>query len=58
MLGKMKNLEHELELMREQLEEDYDAKQDLERQLSKALADSNLWKTRSVRKHTPAVGHN
>ncbi len=46
LLGKMKNLEHELELMREQLDEEYDAKQDLERQLSKALADANLWKTR------------
>ncbi len=46
LLGKMKNLEHEIELMREQLDEDYEAKQDLDRQLSKALADSNLWKTR------------
>ena len=42
----MKNLEHELEVMREQLDEEYDAKQDLERQLSKALADVSIWKTR------------
>ena len=46
MLGKMKNLEHELEVMREQLDEEYDAKQDLERQLSKGLADVSIWKTR------------
>ena len=46
MLGKMKNLEHELEVMKEHLDEEYDAKQELERQLSKALADINLWKTR------------
>lgn len=46
LLGKMKNLEHDLELMRDQLEEEYEAKQEIERQLSKALADINLWKTR------------
>ena len=46
LLGKMKNLEHELEVIREQLDEEYDAKQDLERQLSKALADVSIWKTR------------
>ncbi len=44
----MRNLEHELEVMRERLEEDYDAKQEIERQLSKALADANLWKARYV----------
>eukprot|EP00095_Tigriopus_kingsejongensis_P012356 maker-scaffold198_size266703-snap-gene-1.28 protein:Tk12356 transcript:maker-scaffold198_size266703-snap-gene-1.28-mRNA-1 annotation:"myosin heavy muscle isoform x29" len=46
LLGKMKNLEHDLETMREHLEEEYEAKQEIERQLSKALADINLWKTR------------
>eukprot|EP00094_Tigriopus_californicus_P010960 TCALIF_10574-PA protein Name:"Similar to Mhc Myosin heavy chain, muscle (Drosophila melanogaster)" AED:0.06 eAED:0.07 QI:131/0.8/0.63/1/0.8/0.72/11/394/1898 len=46
LLGKMKNLEHDLEIMRDQLEEEYEAKQEIERQLSKALADINLWKTR------------
>ena len=42
----MKNLEHELDLMKEVLEEEYEAKQEIERQLSKALADINVWKTR------------
>jgi myosin heavy chain 6/7 len=46
LLGKMRNLEHELEVMKEQLDEEYEAKQEIERQLSKALADANLWKTR------------
>ncbi len=35
-----------MELMREHLDMEYDAKRDLERQLSKALADVNVWKTR------------
>ena len=46
MLGKMRNLEHELEVMKEHLEEEYEAKQEVERQLSKAFADIQLWKTR------------
>lgn len=37
LLGKMRNLEHELELMKEHLEEEYEAKQDIERQLSKVI---------------------
>jgi hypothetical protein len=45
-LGKMRNLEHELEVMRERLDEEYDGKQEIERQLSKALADANLWKAK------------
>merc|ERR1711970_1304229 len=46
LLGKMRNLQHELEVMKEHLEEEYDAKQEVERQLSKAFADIQLWKTR------------
>merc|ERR1719251_207818 len=46
LLGKMRNLEHELEVMKEHLDEEFDAKQEIERQLSKAYADIQLWKTR------------
>merc|ERR1719192_1261432 len=46
LLGKMRNLQHELEVMREHLDEEYEAKQEVERQLSKAFADIQLWKTR------------
>merc|ERR1711963_820174 len=46
LLGKMRNLQHELEVMKEHLEEEYEAKMEVERQLSKAFADIQLWKTR------------
>merc|ERR1712165_572787 len=46
LLGKMRNLQHELEVMKEQLDEEYEAKMEVERQLSKAFADIQLWKTR------------
>ena len=46
LLGKMRNLEHDLEVMKDRLDEEYDAKQEIERQLSKALADANLWKAK------------
>merc|ERR1719481_965997 len=46
LLGKMRNLQHELEVMKEHLDEEYEAKQEVERQLSKAFADIQLWKTR------------
>ena len=45
-MGKMRNLEHELEVMREHLDEECEAKQEIARQLSKAFADIQLWKTR------------
>ena len=35
LLGKMRNLEHDLEVMKDRLDEEYDAKQEIERQLSK-----------------------
>merc|ERR1711981_1207037 len=46
LLGKMRNLQHELEVMKEHLEQEFDAKQEIERQLSKAFADIQLWKSR------------
>merc|ERR1739846_253360 len=46
LLGKMRNLEHELEVMKEHLDEECEAKQEIARQLSKAFADIQLWKTR------------
>merc|ERR1719338_28673 len=46
LLGKMRNLEHELEVMREHLDEECEAKHEIARQLSKAFADIQLWKTR------------
>merc|ERR1719153_1896942 len=46
LLGKMRNLQHELTVMREHLDEEFEAKQEVKRQLSKAFADIQLWKTR------------
>merc|ERR1719495_3131555 len=46
LLGKMRNLQHEMEVMKEHLEEEADAKMEVERQLSKAFSDIQLWKTR------------
>ena len=46
LLGKMRNLQHELEVMQEPLGEEADAKMEVEKQLSKAFADIQLWKTR------------
>merc|ERR1711902_113542 len=46
LLGKMRNLQHELEVMKEHLDEEYEAKMEIERQLSKSFADIQLWKTR------------
>merc|ERR1719309_1755953 len=46
LLGKMRNMQHELNVMKEHLDEEYEAKQEVERQLSKAFSDIQLWKTR------------
>merc|ERR1711970_1525803 len=46
LLGKMRNMQHELNVMEEHLDEEYEAKQEVERQLSKAFSDIQLWKTR------------
>merc|ERR1712156_1224787 len=53
LLGKMRNLQHELEVMKEHLDEEYEAKMEVERQLSKAFADIQLWKTSSSRRSSP-----
>merc|ERR1719414_1091351 len=44
LLGKFKNLEHELDGIREQLEEESGAKEDILRQLSKATQESDMWR--------------
>ena len=45
LLVKMRNMQHELNVMREHLDEEYEAKQEVERQLSKAFSNIQLWKT-------------
>merc|ERR1712018_264881 len=44
LLGKFKNLEHELDGMREQLEEEAGAKEDVLRQLVKAAQEADMWR--------------
>ena len=46
LLGKMRHLQHEMGVMKSHLEEEFEAKQEMKRQLSKAFADIQLWKTR------------
>ncbi|KAL6426849.1 hypothetical protein ACFW04_009267 [Cataglyphis niger] len=46
LLGKFRNLEHDLDNIREQLEEEAEGKADLQRQLSKANAEAQLWRTK------------
>ena len=46
LLGKYKNLEHELDSMKEQLDEETGMKEDTLRQLSKALQESDMWRTK------------
>lgn len=46
LLGKFRNLEHDIDNIREQLEEEAEAKADIQRQLSKANADVQLWRTK------------
>ena len=54
LLGKMRNLQHRLEVLKRHLEEEADAKMKVEKQLSKAFADIQLWKTRY---ETEGVAH-
>ena len=42
----MRHLQHEMGVMKSHLEEEFEAKQEIERQLSKAFADIQLWKGR------------
>uniref|UniRef100_A0A336MJ45 CSON000536 protein n=1 Tax=Culicoides sonorensis TaxID=179676 RepID=A0A336MJ45_CULSO len=46
LLGKFRNLEHDLDNLREQVEEEAEGKGDLHRQLSKANADAQLWRSK------------
>ena len=46
LLGKFRNLEHDIDGIREQLEEESEAKVDLQRQLSKANAEAQMWRTK------------
>ncbi|XP_067622947.1 myosin heavy chain, muscle isoform X40 [Eurosta solidaginis] len=46
LLGKFRNLEHDLDNLREQVEEEAEGKADLQRQLSKANAEAQVWRTK------------
>ncbi|KAL1140545.1 hypothetical protein AAG570_000475 [Ranatra chinensis] len=46
LLGKFRNLEHDLDNIREQLEEEAEGKADIQRQLSKANAEAQIWRTK------------
>ena len=46
LLGKFRNLEHDLDNIREQAEEEAEGKADIQRQLSKANAEAQLWRTK------------
>ena len=48
-LGKYRNLEHEVDLIRDNLEEEHQAKADSSRQLAKANADVQLWRQKYER---------
>ncbi|XP_063536300.1 myosin heavy chain, muscle isoform X36 [Cydia strobilella] len=46
LLGKFRNLEHDLDNIREQVEEEAEGKADLQRQLSKANAEGQIWRSK------------
>ena len=46
LLGKFRNLEHDLDNLREQVEEEAEGKADIQRQLSKANAEAQLWRSK------------
>ncbi|CAB3371323.1 Hypothetical predicted protein [Cloeon dipterum] len=46
LLGKFRNLEHDLDNIREQMEEEAEGKADIQRQLSKANAEAQLWRSK------------
>ncbi len=46
LLGKFRNVEHDLDTMREHLDEEVQGKTDLHRQLSKANAEAQLWRAK------------
>lgn len=45
-MGKFRSVEHDLDSFREQLEEEQEGKADLQRQLSKANAEVQLWRSK------------
>ncbi|XP_069168163.1 myosin heavy chain, muscle-like [Procambarus clarkii] len=45
-LGKFRNLEHDIDGLREQLDEESEGKADLQRQLSKANAEAQMWRAK------------
>ncbi|ROT81922.1 myosin heavy chain, isoform N [Penaeus vannamei] len=46
LLGKFRNLEHDIDGLREQLDEESEGKADLQRQLSKANAEAQMWRAK------------
>ena len=46
LFGKFKNLEHELDGMKDHLEEESGAKDDILRQLSKAISEADMWRSK------------
>lgn len=46
LMGRFRNLEHDTDGLREQLEEEQEAKADLQRQLSKVNAELQMWKAK------------
>merc|ERR1712109_49099 len=46
LLGKFKNLEHEVDGAKEQLDEEVGLKEDVSRQLSKAISDAEMWRSK------------
>ncbi|XP_017086622.1 myosin heavy chain, muscle isoform X20 [Drosophila eugracilis] len=46
LLGKFRNLEHDLDNLREQVEEEAEGKADLQRQLSKANGEAQVWRSK------------
>ncbi|XP_069185687.1 myosin heavy chain, muscle isoform X40 [Procambarus clarkii] len=46
LLGKFRNLEHDIDGLREQLDEEGEGKADLQRQLSKSNAEAQMWRAK------------
>merc|ERR1711997_765626 len=46
LLGKFKNLEHELDGIKEQLDEEASAREDVNRQLNKAVGEADMWRAK------------
>merc|ERR1739847_56349 len=46
LLGKFKNVEHELDGIKEQLEEECGSKEDTLRQLAKAVQEADMWRAK------------